>query len=164
MGLKEVNMENKFVEKLKGYDDLTTDHRTAYNQNKELIGELETAVNTFSFHPEEIMLKASSEKVYDKLKDFCYKWVKVWANKSQPYNTDDRNRISTEIMKDLGPYVPDGKGEGFKDIENNIFTMHRTLIQTASNLVIKVLCEDNKDIKAYIDKRYDGAFRRLPLI
>ncbi len=152
-----------FIDCLKKYNCSSTDWKEKYQQNKMLIDALKTETNIFGFIPDNMIERAKSNRLMTKLTDFCNAWVLLWAD-AEPYRTDDRNRIATEICRDLRNLVPAAAKDKFKEIENEIFSMHRTLAQSTMNLVIKVLCEKNSKVKTYIDRRYYGNFRRLPMI
>lgn len=152
-----------FIDCLKKYNCSSTDWKEKYQQNKMLVDALKAETNTFGFIPDNMIEKAKSNRLMTKLTDFCNAWVLLWAD-AEPYRTDDRNRIATEICRDIRDFVPAAAKDKFKEIETEIFAMHRTLAQSTMNLVIKVLCEKNSKVKTYIDRRYCGNFRRLPMI
>jgi hypothetical protein len=143
----------------------------AEKDTKDIISCLETAVNNFSVNIEGMISAIKNDKKgYENLISLSYEWVGVW-NEAPAWRTDGRNEISTRLCKEIASVIitHDGSDEilkstYFPSLNAAITGMHRTLIQTSTNLFLNVLKKEDRSVNNLLKKQYGDKEIELPLI
>ena len=142
----------EFCEQLKVYEP-------SKENTKALINTLSNAVNNFCFKQDEIIEEAKKDPVaYENLIELSYEWVKLW-NEADEYCTDGRNEMSTKLCKEFGAALSEKDGyicneEKFQDLREPVLRMHRTLVQSSSNIFLNVLYKERPEVQELMEKKY----------
>lgn len=137
-------------------------------QTKEIISALGGVVNSFGIDYDGIISSVKENTAaYDALVQLSYEWIELWNAKGQRH-TDERNVASTRLCCEIAEAINKHDGfitdhHEFASLETSVFRMHKTLVQSATNLFVKVLEEENRSVKAFLNERYCGKVR-LPMI
>ena len=138
-------------------------------ETERLIDALSVITNTFTFEPEEIIKMAEENpKAKANLIQLSYEWIEFW-DKAPDYRTDGRNELSTKICKKIAAALKEEYGQvaetgEFVGLDREIGGLHKTLVQTATNLFTRVLSENDKAVKDLFEKEYGVKTPDLPLI
>lgn len=136
----------------------------------ELVSALARAVNSYSISFDEIIeaVKAS-RKGYTNLVRFAYSWIDVLSSADETW-IDDRCRASTVISRKIANEITNGKTSillkngYFPKLDKTILNMHKTSVQSATNLFLRVLNEKDSAAKRVIKERFPNGTIYLRMI
>ena len=144
----------------------------ARNKTQEIINALGNMVNSFGFDCTAVLEEIKKDKNgYTNLVALSYEWVEVLG--SGTINTDERNQKSVELCKEIWERLDHQYGVDitadelapyYCELEQAVRGMHRTLMQTSTNMFTKVLRETDKVVNKYLTEKYGEKDIRLPMI
>lgn len=139
------------------------------SDTENLIRSLENAVNSFGLNTRGIIEAIKRDKDgYTKLIQLAYEWVDIWNN-AEEHMTDPRNQASTKICKKIAEALISHDGyvvenHLFVGLRDCVLTMHKTLIQSATNIFATVLKDEHRSVKRVLEESYGEKDVRLPMI
>ncbi len=169
-------MRNELREYEKAFVDTMVSYRVSADEGNyteglgQLINALELAVNSYSVNYDAIIeaIKESKEG-YSNLIQLSYEWIEFWSDTNEN-NTDPRNAASTRLCRTLAARIRESFGEigngthWYTGLDRYVLSMHKTLIQSATTLFVRVLADTNSVVKDYVIMKYGTKDFRLPMI
>jgi len=144
--------------------------------NRELIRSLESEVNYFGYKPSDTLekIKEAGGLAEMNLENLAAEWVSIWSKNGY---TDDRNEDSVNMCRKIAeiynektgkyPYRFERGERLYPHLEDCAYSMHKTLMQSASNLFVKVLRDKDPLVRNVTNKEWgidDTKDVRFPMI
>lgn len=142
----------------------------AEEDTRELVSTLAWAVNSYSISFDEIIEAVkTSRKGYTNLVRLAYSWIDM-LSKSDDTWVDDRNRASVLISFKIAREIRNSRTSEllqngyFPELSRAVLNMHKTSVQSATNLFLRVLYSKNKAAKNVIEKYFPNKNGKVHLI
>lgn len=142
----------------------------AKEDTADIIPILSRAVNSYTVNFEGIIEAIKENRQgYTNLVRFAYAWVNVWYN-AEEWRTDGRNEVSTKICKEIANAIERESTDNllengyFPQLDKATLNMHKTSVQTATNIFLRVLYSKNKAAKNVIEKYFPNKNGKVHLI
>lgn len=142
----------------------------AEEDTRELVSTLAWAVNSYSISFDEIIEAVkTSRKGYTNLDRLAYSWIDMLSNADDTW-VDDRNRASAVISRKISNEIRNSKTSEllkngyFPELDRAVLNMHKTSVQSATNLFLRVLNEKDNAAKRIIKEEFPSGYIRLRMI
>lgn len=142
----------------------------AEEDTKKLVSMLAWAVNSYSISFDEIIEATKiSRKGYTNLVRLAYSWIETLSCVDETW-IDDRNRASIMISFKIVREIRNSKTSEllkngyFPELNNAILHMHKTNVQSATNLFLRVLNEKDNAARKILKERFPNGKIYLPMI
>lgn len=142
----------------------------AEEDTKKLVSILAWAVNSYSISFDEIIEATKiSRKGYTNLVRLAYSWVEALSNADKTW-IDDRNKASVWTCRSIANEIRNSstsellKNGYFPELDRAVLNMHKTNVQSATNLFLRVLNEKDSAAKRVIKDQFPNGTIYLRMI
>lgn len=135
-------------------------YRRAEEDTRELVSTLALTVNSYSISFDEIIetIKAN-KRGYTNLVRFAYLWVEALSNADETW-IDDRNKASVWTCRSIANEIRNSstsellKNGYFPELDRAVLNMHKTNVQSATNLLLRVLYMKDNIARKILNERF----------
>ena len=137
---------------------------------KDIIPKLSLAMNSYSTNFDGIIEAVRENKQgYANLVRLSYAWVDMWSNADET-RTDGRNEMSTKLCKEIASAIESKdtdnllKNGYFTRLDEATLNMHKTSVQSATNLFMRVLFIKDSAARKVLKRKFPDGKVRLRMI
>lgn len=135
-------------------------YRRAEEDTRELVSSLAWTVNSYSISFDEIIEAIkTSRKGYTNLVRLAYAWVEALSNADETW-VDDRNKASVWACRSIANEIRNSstskllKNGYFPELGRAVLNMHKTNVQSATNLLLRVLYSKDSTARKILNERF----------
>lgn len=135
-------------------------YRRAEEDTRELVSTLALTVNSYSISFDEIIEAVKANKRgYTNLVRLAYSWVEALSNADETW-IDDRNKASVWTCRSIANEIRNSstsellKNGYFPELDRAVLNMHKTNVQSATNLLLRVLYMKDNIARKILNERF----------